>query len=141
MNPQINNKSRPEKPLNIFGYDDYQLDIISQKRVNDNRKLSSKSKKKSPTKSSPTSMQKKYFPGEFIYDTKGQMAEIKYIGECHKGSGTWFGIEFIDGTLGKHNGTINGHTYFRGEYRRCDMIRGDKIRSKASPNKLKNKNK
>ena len=52
--------------------------------------------------------------------------------QCHKGSGTWYGIEYVDGSLGRHNGTIHGNTYFHGMDRRCDMIRADKIRSKAT---------
>ena len=47
----------------------------------------------------------------------------------------------MDGSLGKHNGTINGKTYFHGMERRCDMIRANKIRSKANPTSIRKVNK
>ena len=112
------NKSRSERPHATS-------QSPSSKRVRSTKKKSFKSKKGRSKKP------KKYVPGEFIFDTKGQMAEIKYIGQCHKGAGTWYGIEFVDGSLGKHNGQIDGKIYFQGMDRRCAMIRVSKIRSKA----------
>eukprot|EP01084_Bolivina_argentea_P295833 509449_1 len=76
---------------------------------------------------------KKWDVGERIYDTKHRMADIKYYGECDdKGSGLWYGIEYVDGSLGKHNGTINDEYYFDGKDGRCVMVRGEKIRRTAS---------
>jgi len=113
----MNNKSRPERP---YRCSEDENDRETRKKV----------KKRNVSK--PKSC--KYVPGEYILDTKGRIAEIKYIGECHKGPGTWFGIEFVDGSLGKHNGSYPslGKTYFQGADDRCTMIRGDKIRSKAN---------
>ena len=75
----MNNKSRPEQPVTLN---------ISNKRRRSITKISvtkpNKKKSKSPSKkkrSSSKSKQNKYVPGEYIYDTKGQMAEIKYIGQ------------------------------------------------------------
>eukprot|EP01083_Nonionella_stella_P067541 178711_1 len=59
------------------------------------------------------------------------MADVKYVGECNKGSGLWYGIEYVDGSLGKHNGVVNGERYFDGKNDRCVMIRAEKIRRTA----------
>merc|ERR1712187_138315 len=112
-----NNKSRPEQPFvsdNNYKNHSESNTIIKSKICDNDHNKRAKSKRTISTKSK----QNKYVPGEYIYDTKGQMAEIKYIGQCHKGSGVWYGIEFVDGSLGKHNGTINGKMYFYGMDRR-----------------------
>eukprot|EP01083_Nonionella_stella_P113194 333562_1 len=124
---KLKNKSRPNKVF--VGVDSDKKSPYKRKKRNANPKTSRF--KKRITESAQLQKQNKYVPGDFIYDTKGQKAEIKYVGQCHKGSGTWFGIEFVDGSLGKHNGTINAKTYFKGAPRRCDMIRLDKIRRKT----------
>eukprot|EP01083_Nonionella_stella_P184818 672256_1 len=87
---------------------------------------------------------KKWDVGERIYDTKHRMADIKYYGECDdKGSGLWYGIEYVDGSLGKHNGIVNGEWYFDGKDDRCVMIRAEKIRRTAytAPPKIHEYNK
>jgi len=44
----------------------------------------------------------------------------------------WYGVEFVDGTLGKHNGTVNGKRYFLGADLRCNMIKRSYIRTKLT---------
>merc|ERR1719242_779146 len=97
------------------------------------RSTSNKSSKKTASRRSKRG---KYHIGEYVYDGFGSLAKIKFIGECHKGPGIWFGIEFVDGTIGKHNGAIGGNRYFYGKDNRCDMIRVQKIRKKASKSNI-----
>ena len=40
-------------------------------------------------------------------------AVILYIGAVHFAEGIWFGVELIDGSLGVHDGAINGKRYFK----------------------------
>lgn len=93
----MNNKSRAEQSRHIIDYNNdneiqseinpsmakkrrRSININKTKHDNDDQKVSSKLKKsKSPSKKRSTS--NKYVPGEYIYDTKGQLAEIKYIGQ------------------------------------------------------------
>lgn len=45
-----------------------------------------------------------------------------------------YGIEYVDGTVGKHNGSVKGVCYFSGIPNRCTFITKDKIRKRLSPN-------
>lgn len=44
--------------------------------------------------------------------TDGREGIVCYIGKVHTYKGVWYGIDLIDGSIGKHNGTIDGQTYF-----------------------------
>ena len=83
----MNNKSRPEYPITLNDFKSQQTKrrgstkICTQDNNNNNNLRKKKPKGLSKKKSLSKPKQNKYVPGEFIYDTKGQMAEIKYIGQ------------------------------------------------------------
>ena len=42
-----------------------------------------------------------------------QRATVRYVGEVAGQQGQWIGLEWDDASRGKHDGTVNGHQYFR----------------------------
>lgn len=41
------------------------------------------------------------------------LGTVRYVGPIPSAKGTWLGIEWDDPSRGKHNGTYNGHSYFK----------------------------
>jgi dynactin complex subunit len=42
----------------------------------------------------------------------GALCTVRYVGEVAGTSGTWLGVEWDDGTRGKHDGSHKGVRYF-----------------------------
>ncbi|CAF1179764.1 unnamed protein product [Rotaria sp. Silwood1] len=61
--------------------------------------------------------------GHSIHNKSGT---IRFIGETSIGPGIWYGIE-LDEPVGKHNGTYNGHLYFKCRDKHGIIVRRDKI--------------
>eukprot|EP01084_Bolivina_argentea_P048356 89101_1 len=69
-----------------------------------------------------------YDVGECVELSQSRVAIIKYIGKLREMRGIWYGIEFIDGSLGSHNGTYKNTFYFHGADKRCEFIHKGDIR-------------
>merc|ERR1712228_646699 len=63
--------------------------------------------------------------------SKGEKCIIRYIGKVNHQNIEMYGIEYIDGTLGQHNGEYKGKKYFIGQENRCSFIKYSKIRGKT----------
>lgn len=50
--------------------------------------------------------------GDKVFFDGTKSATVRYIGEVHFAAGVWYGLQLLDGG-GKHDGTLNGKTYFR----------------------------
>ena len=83
--------------------------------------------------------------GDLVETSKGEQCIIRYIGKVHHLNVEMYGIEYIDGTLGQHNGSYKGKKYFIGQAKRCSFIKYNKIRGKikhyqtsprANPNRI-----
>eukprot|EP01083_Nonionella_stella_P046741 125196_1 len=82
--------------------------------------------------SSTRRKQQKLEIGDCVETSKGEKCVIRFIGKVKRLShDTLYGIEYIDGTMGDHNGTYRGKKYFIGEHKRCSFIKYDKIRRKT----------
>ena len=76
---------------------------------------------------------KEYKVGDYVELSKGQMGTIKYIGKTDfSRNEIMYGIEYIDGTIGKHNGTVKNKVYFNGLPDRCCFVKIVKIRKKLT---------
>jgi tubulin-specific chaperone E len=42
----------------------------------------------------------------------GALCTVRYVGEVASTSGSWIGVEWDDGTRGKHDGSHKGTRYF-----------------------------
>ena len=71
-----------------------------------------------------------YKTGDCVEITHRRVAIIKYIGKLKDVRGIWYGIEFIDGSVGSHNGSYKGIFYFKGTDKRCEFIQKGDIRRK-----------
>lgn len=45
------------------------------------------------------------------------LCTVRYIGEVAGASGAWLGVEWDDGTRGKHDGSHKGKRYFQCKYK------------------------
>jgi len=70
--------------------------------------------------------------GDFVVLKGRREGQILYIGAVHFAEGIWFGVELIDGSLGVHDGAINGRRYFKTPPQRGVFVQGHKIRSKLA---------
>lgn len=70
--------------------------------------------------------------GDYVLLNKGREAIILYIGAVHFADGIWFGVELIDGSVGIHDGAINGKRYFKTPPGRGLFVQGHKIRTKLA---------
>merc|ERR1719334_241437 len=74
----------------------------------------------------------KFNVGDCVETSKGEKCIIRFIGRVDGfSSGTVYGIEYIDGTIGEHNGKYKGKKYFIGLPKRCAFIKYNPIRRKA----------
>jgi dynactin complex subunit len=63
----------------------------------------------------------------FLYKKIFSIAIVRFIGTTLFAEGIWIGIEFISRSLGKNDGSVDGHVYFQ-----CKQNHGLFIR----PNRL-----
>ena len=63
-----------------------------------------------------------YQIGDMVQLSHQRIAIIRYIGQILHFDGIWYGVEYIDGSLGAGSGMVNGIRYFDGENQRCDII-------------------
>ncbi len=65
----------------------------------------------------------------FLYKKKPifHLAIVRYIGTTLFAEGIWIGIEFISRSLGKNDGSVNGHTYFECKQNHGLFIRPNRI--------------
>ncbi|CAF1316845.1 unnamed protein product [Rotaria sordida] len=61
--------------------------------------------------------------GHYIYNKSGT---IRFIGEMSIKTGIWYGIE-LDEPVGKNNGSLDGHIYFKCQDKHGIFVRRDKI--------------
>jgi len=74
----------------------------------------------------------KFAVGDSVETSKGEKCVILYVGKVDGLSSLeMFGVEYIDGTIGDHDGSYNGRQYFRGALQRCSFIKYNKIRRKT----------
>ena len=74
----------------------------------------------------------KFRVGDCVETAKGEKCIIRFMGKVEGFStNTVYGIEYIDGTIGEHNGKFKGKKYFIGLPKRCAFIRYSTIRRKA----------
>ena len=64
--------------------------------------------------------------------SKSRSAVIRYIGPLRSSRGVWFGIEFVDGSVGSHNGVYKNVFYFKGAEMRCEFVHRGDIRRKLT---------
>ena len=86
-----------------------------------------------PHKRKPSHANHTYTTGDIVQITQSRVAIIKYIGKLRDIRGIWYGIEFIDGSVGSHNGTYKNTIYFKGADKRCEFIQKSDIRRKLKP--------
>jgi len=48
-----------------------------------------------------------------LYKSTFPLAIVRFIGTTLFADGIWIGIEFLSRSLGKNDGSVNGHTYFQ----------------------------
>jgi len=70
--------------------------------------------------------------GDCVEVSKSRVAVIKYIGPLRDNRGTWYGIEFVDGSVGSHNGVYQNVIYFKGADKRCEFMHRGDIRRKLT---------
>lgn len=74
----------------------------------------------------------KFIVGDCVETSKGEKCIIRFIGKVEGlSSANLYGIEYIDGTIGEHNGKYKGKKYFIGLPKRCSFIKYNTIRRKA----------
>eukprot|EP01084_Bolivina_argentea_P303076 523206_1 len=71
-----------------------------------------------------------YKVGDCVEISQRRVAIIKYIGKLQDMRGVWYGIEFIDGSVGSHAGLFKNIRYFHGSDKRCEFIQKGDIRRK-----------
>ena len=50
--------------------------------------------------------------GDRVCLIDGHEGIIRYVGKIHIHKGTYYGIELVDGSNGKHDGSLDGKKYF-----------------------------
>ena len=70
--------------------------------------------------------------GDCVEVSKSRAAVIKYIGPLQESRGVWYGIEFVDGSVGSHNGVYKNVFYFKGADKRCEFMHRGDIRRKLT---------
>merc|ERR1712048_398418 len=69
--------------------------------------------------------------GDCVETWRGEKCIIRYIGNVDHFATEMYGIEYVDGTLGQHDGEYRGKQYFVGKPNRCSFIKYSKIRGKT----------
>merc|ERR1719464_565458 len=83
-------------------------------------------------KHSPSPPRVPYSVGDCVEVSKSRVALIKYFGPLRGVRGEWYGIEFVDGSVGSHNGRFRDVLYFVGSDKRCEFIAASEIRRHIS---------
>merc|ERR1712013_847951 len=69
--------------------------------------------------------------GDVVEVDKGRKGVLHFCGEVHFAEGLLFGVEFLDKSMGKYNGTVGETTYFECPEKKGVFFTSDKIRKKA----------
>jgi len=54
-----------------------------------------------------------YLVGDRLSFPPNERCTVQYVGTVDGAEGQWLGVEWDNPTRGKHNGTLNGHEYFK----------------------------